>query len=64
LLPKKKARSTSTFHIVTKHTRSNNDLLLNTKNDIDNLKKSTIDEKSDEYDKVQKNGKIKGRYTF
>ena len=49
---------------MTKHTRSNNDLLLNTKNDIDILKKSTIDEKSDEYNKVQKNGKIKGRYTF
>lgn len=57
-------RSTSTFQRVVKHTRSNNDLLLNSNNNIDNLKKNTIDEKSDEYDKVQENGKVKGRYTF
>jgi hypothetical protein len=37
---------------------------LNSKNNIENLNKNSIKEKSDEYDKIQEKGKIKGRYTF
>ena len=37
---------------------------MNSKNNIENLNKNSIEEKSDEYDKIQEKGKIKGRYTF